>query len=120
MLFTLKPKGGFTPAAQFNDGLPYAIASVDAEKLRMTIKYDPTINLGHVLTFASMVAAVMASYSLLDKRVGVLEERSAQAMSQAADRQAEQKDALREIKADIKDLQRSVNEISRAVAGGKK
>lgn len=120
MLFTLKPKGGFTPAAQFNDGLPYAIASVDAEKLRMTIKYDPTINLGHVLTFASMVAAVMASYSLLDKRVGVLEDRSAQAMSQAADRQAEQKDALREIKADIKDLQRSVNEISRAVAGGKK
>ena len=120
MLFTLKPKGGFTPAAQFSDGLPYAIASVDAEKLRMTIKYDPTINLGHILTFASMVAAVMASYSLLDKRVGVLEERSNAAITQAADKAVEQRESLREIKADIKDLQRSVNEISRAVAGGKK
>lgn len=52
------------------------------------IKFDPTINLGHILTFASMVAAVMASYSLLDKRVGVLEERSNAAIAQAADRQS--------------------------------
>lgn len=86
----------------------------------MAVKFDPTINLGHILTFASMVAAVLASYSLLDKRVGVLEERSNAAIVQATDRQVEQKESLREIKADIKDLQRSVNEISRAVAGGKK
>mgnify|MGYP003518366530 FL=1 len=86
----------------------------------MAVKFDPTINLGHILTFASIVAAVMASYSLLDKRVGVLEERSNAAIVQATDRQTEQKESLREIKADIKDLQRSVNEISRAVAGGKK
>ena len=86
----------------------------------MAVKFDPTITLGHVLTFASMVAAVMASYALLDKRVGVLEERSNAALAQAADRQIEQKESLHEIKADIKDLQRSVNEISRAVAGGKK
>lgn len=86
----------------------------------MAVKFDPTINLGHILTFASMVAAVTASYSLLDKRVGVLEERSNAAIVQATDRQTEQKESLREIKIDIKDLQRSVNEISRAVAGGKK
>lgn len=85
----------------------------------MAVKFDPTINLGHILTFASMVAAMMASYSLLDKRVGVLEERSNAAIAQATDRQVEQKESLREIKSDIKDLQRSVNEISRAVAGKK-
>lgn len=85
----------------------------------MAVKFDPTINLGHVLTFASMVAAVTASYALLDKRVGVLEERSNAAIAQASDRQIEQKESLREIKSDIKDLQRSVNEISRAVAGKK-
>lgn len=85
----------------------------------MAVKFDPTINLGHVLTFASMVAAVMASYALLDKRVGLLEERSNAAIAQASDRQVEQKESLREIKSDIKDLQRSVNEISRAVAGKK-
>ena len=85
----------------------------------MAVKFDPTINLGHVLTFASMVVAVMASYALLDKRVGVLEERSNAAIAQATDRQVEQKESLREIKSDIKDLQRSVNEISRAVSGKK-
>lgn len=85
----------------------------------MAVKFDPTVNLGHVLTFASMVAAVMASYTLLEERVGVLEERSNAAIAQATDRQVEQKESLREIKSDIKDLQRSVNEISRAVAGKK-
>ena len=85
------------------------------DKKRLT--FDPTINAGHILTFISMVVAVTVSYSLLDKRVGVLEERSNVAIAQAADKQAEQKESLREIKSDIKDLQRSVNEISRAVAG---
>ena len=84
---------------------------------RKRLNFDPTINAGHILTFTSMVVAVMVSYSLLDKRVGVLEERSNTAIIQAADKQAEQKESLREIKSDIKDLQRSVNEISRAVAG---
>ena len=81
------------------------------------LSFDPTINAGHILTFVSMVVGVMVSYSLLDKRVGVLEERSNSAIAQATERQTEQKDSLREIKSDIKDLQRSVNEISRAVAG---
>lgn len=82
---------------------------------RKRLTFDPTINAGHILTFISMAVAVMVSYSLLDKRVGVLEERSNTAIAQAADRQSEQKESLREIKSDIKDLQRSVNEISRAV-----
>ena len=84
---------------------------------RKRLNFDPTINAGHILTFIGMVVAVMVSYSLMDKRVGVLEERSNAAIIQAADKQAEQKESLREIKSDIKDLQRSVNEISRAVAG---
>jgi len=84
---------------------------------RKRLNFDPTINAGHILTFIGMVVAVGVSYSLLDKRVGVLEERSNTAIIQAADKQAEQKESLREIKSDIKDLQRSVNEISRAVAG---
>ena len=87
----------------------------ELDKKRLT--FDPTINAGHILTFISMVVAVTVSYSLLDKRVGVQEERSNAAIIQAADKQAEQKESLREIKSDIKDLQRSVNEISRAVAG---
>jgi hypothetical protein len=83
----------------------------------MALKFDPTINAGHLLTFGGMVLAVAASYSLLDKRIGVLEERSNAAIVQAAERQSEQKDSLREIKSDVKDLQRSVNAIGQALAG---
>jgi methyl-accepting chemotaxis protein len=88
-----------------------------AEEKRL--RFDPTINAGHILTFVAMVVGLMTSYSLLDKRIGVLEERSATATAQTSERVNEQKESLKEIKADIKDLQRSVNDISRAVAGRK-
>jgi len=83
----------------------------------MALRFDPTINAGHLLTFAGMILAIATSYSLLDKRIGVLEERSNAAVTQAAERQSEQKDSLREIKSDVKDLQRSVNAIGQALAG---
>jgi len=79
------------------------------------LTFDPTINAGHILTFLAMVVGLMTSYSLLDKRIGVLEERSNTAIQQATERTTEQKDAIREIKSDIKDVQRLLNEISRAV-----
>ena len=83
----------------------------------MAIKFDPTINAGHILTFGAMLVSVSLAYSILDRRISVLEERSTSAVISATERQIEQKDSLREIKNDIKDLQRSVNEIGRAVAG---
>ena len=79
------------------------------------LTFDPTINAGHILTFLAMVVGLMTSYSLLDKRIGVLEERSNTAIQQATERTTKQKDAIREIKSDIKDVQRLLNEISRAV-----
>jgi FtsZ-binding cell division protein ZapB len=81
------------------------------------ITFDPTINLGHILTFVAMVISVMSAYSLLDKRIGVLEEKAVATVAQQADSRTEQKEALKEIKNDVKDLQRSVNEIGRALAG---
>ena len=92
-------------------------AAADQKK---RLNFDPTINAGHILTFIAMVIGLMTSYSLLDKRIGVLEEKAANALVSAADRQIEQKDTLKEIKTDIKDLQRSVNDMVRVVSGGKK
>lgn len=86
---------------------------------RKRLNFDPTINAGHILTFIAMVVGVMTSYSLLDKRIGVLEEKASASLLQNTERQQEQKESLREIKSDIKDLQRSINEISRAVSQGK-
>ncbi len=96
-----------------------AITQQPDDRRARGMRFDPTVNLGHILTFVAMLAGVMTSYSLLDKRVGVLEEKASSGVVQSAERQQEQKESLREIKADIKDLQRSVNEISRAVGGMK-
>ena len=43
---------------------------VDPRKVR----FDPTVNLGHLLTFAGFIIAIFAAWTNLDKRVVVLEE----------------------------------------------
>lgn len=85
----------------------------------MPVKYDPTINLGHILTFVGFVATGAGAYSLLEKRVAILEEKAMQAVSISAEQRQEQKEAAREIKSDLKDIQRTVNELSRAAAKGR-
>lgn len=82
----------------------------------MAIKFDPTVNAGNLLQFGAALIAVAVAFSVLDRRISVLEERSGAALVAASDRQTEQKESLKEIKTDIKELQRSLNEVSRAVA----
>jgi len=36
--------------------------------------FDPTINLGHILTFLGFIAAGFAAWSTLDKRLTIMEE----------------------------------------------
>lgn len=43
---------------------------------RSGVKFDATINLGHVLTFVGFVIAGFTAWSTLDKRVTVIEERA--------------------------------------------
>lgn len=83
----------------------------DAKKLN----FDPTVNLGHVLTFLSFMAVGAAGYNTIDKRVTLLEEKAETALRLSAERVAEQKETLKEIKGDIKELSKGVNDIQRAV-----
>jgi len=46
----------------------------DATEKQSKIRFDGTINAGHVLTFVSMMGVGFAVYSTFDKRVLVLEE----------------------------------------------
>lgn len=46
------------------------------EPHRNGVKFDATINLGHMLTFAGFVIAGFTAWSTLDKRVTVIEERA--------------------------------------------
>lgn len=69
------------------------------------VKFDKTINLGHVLTFAGFIIAGLGAWSTLDKRVTVLESQTAlQAQVDKAQDQLAQTtlSQIRESLADIK------------------
>lgn len=69
------------------------------------MRFDPTINAGHLLTFAGFIIAGFAGWTTLDKRVVVLEEqrKSQEVRDNAQDlRSSEKFGEIREIMRDIK------------------
>lgn len=46
----------------------------DSDEKKRGIVFEPTINLGHVLTFFSLIGAVIVGWNTLDKRIVALEE----------------------------------------------
>ena len=78
---------------------------VERRERTQGVRFDKTINLGHVLTFLGFLLTIMVTWTTLDKRVVVLEEsRKAQATIDSAqdlrtnEKFSEIKDALGEIK----------------------
>ena len=69
------------------------------------IRFDKTINLGHILTFIGFIGVGTVTWSTLDKRVVVLEEsRKAQELRDTGQdqRNSDQMGAIREALAEIK------------------
>lgn len=77
------------------------------------VRFDPTINLGHLLTFAGFIVMGFSAYSALDKRVTVIETHAAQNVERVREQDVRIKETLGEIRSDVKDLQRSVNDVNR-------
>ena len=97
---------------------PYLDDTQD-EKPRRKLIFDPTINLGHILTFISFIVIGAGIYSSLDKRVLVLETSTARQdmrdMTQDSDRQRisnEMKDATIDIKHSIERLNEKLDRIN--------
>lgn len=80
---------------------------------RRRVAFDPTINLGHVLTFVGFLVTGFSAYSALDKRVTLIESQSATVVERTREQDVRLKDTLAEIKGDVKELQRSVNDVNR-------
>lgn len=86
-----------------------AYMSEQSERRRLT--FDPTINAGHLLTFAGFILSMMVGWSVLDKRVVVLEEaRKAQVSTDQHQDYVQRasndsvKESLAEIKQGIREL----------------
>ena len=79
---------------------------------KVGVKFDNTINLGHILTFLGFLVTITVSWSTLDKRVVVLEEsRKAQAvLDHAQDNRSAEKFA--EIRETLGEIKRSVDRVN--------
>jgi hypothetical protein len=86
---------------------------------RRKIRWDPTINMGHVLSAtASIVASlvfVIALYTSVDRRLVVLEEARASASLNARDRDDRLKEKFDDLKGGIKDTRESVELLRREI-----
>ena len=79
---------------------------------RKRLTFDPTINAGHLLTFAGFILSMMVGWSVLDKRVVVLEEArktQAQLDSHQDAIQRASNDSMRETLLEIKQGIREIN-----------
>lgn len=72
------------------------------------VRFDPTINLGHIITFIGFILSLVVTWSTLDKRVVVLEEsRKAQELrdssqdQRSVDQMATIRESLTEIKQNV-------------------
>lgn len=91
---------------------PQKYMGVERRERALGVRFDKTINLGHLLTFAGFLTAIMVSWTTLDKRVVVLEEsRKAQAvLDHAQDDHSAEK--FNEIKETLGEIKRSVDKVN--------
>ena len=89
--------------------------SSSAHATRRRVVFDPTINLGHMLTFLGFIVAIFVTFSAQEKRVAMVEQQSVSLVERLRDQDVRFKEGLGELKSDIKDLQRSVNDVNRTL-----
>ena len=90
-----------------------------AENKERRIRFDPTVNLGHIITFVGFLIAIFTAWTTLDKRVVVLEEgRKAQ---ESIDRQQDQRalEARSEIRESLQEIKRSMDRLYDKLERGK-
>jgi hypothetical protein len=76
------------------------------------LNFDPTINLGHVLTFVGFVVTIIIGWSTLDKRVVILEESRKSQASIDAMQDARTEEKFSDIKETLRDIKQTTEKIS--------
>ena len=84
---------------------------LDAGVPRRKVVFDPTINLGHVLSFVGFLAVGGGAYLNIEKRVTVQEVRSELTYRAMEEEKGRNSSNLGEIKNDIKEVRRGIDEL---------
>jgi len=83
------------------------------------LTFDPTINAGHLLTFAGFLVAGFLAYATLDKRITVVEQRTVAAEDRISEQDKRTNGTLAEIKRDVRETNIAVNQLARELSKGK-
>ena len=75
------------------------------------VKWDPTINLGHVLSVAAFMISLFGSILYFNSRVVVLEEYRASHMKDTARIEADVSELKKSLGEDIKEIRKDIREI---------
>lgn len=93
-----------------NPGVEVVAESVHVAK---RVTWDPTINLGHLLTFAGFLLTIGTAWSGLDKRVSLAEAELAAAKQQQRELDTRYRETLNEMRSDMKEMRRTLEELAR-------
>lgn len=74
--------------------------------------FDPTINLGHILTVGSFLVVALMQWSVMDKRVVVLEEFRLSQRERDIQQDGMNKDKFQEVRDALTDLKHGVEKVA--------
>lgn len=80
------------------------------------VRFDKTINLGHVLTIASFLVLTLTQWNIMDKRVTVLEVSVTTQRERDTAQDTNTREKSQEVKEALADLKRSVEKVSDQLA----
>lgn len=83
------------------------------------VKFDKTINLGHLITMGAFLFTAMVQWNMMDKRVAVLEEARASQRERDATQDTSAKESFQSVKEALTDLRRSVERVADKVGAQK-
>lgn len=81
---------------------------------RRRVQFDPTINLGHILTFAGFMITGSVAYFDLRERITVAEVRMGVVSIEVEAEKSRTRETLREVRDDMREVRRGVDELLRA------
>lgn len=76
------------------------------------IRFDKTVNLGHVISTLVFVGGIFLQWSVMDKRVTVLEESRQTQRERDTNQDTNTREKAQEVKDALADLRRSVEKLS--------
>lgn len=80
---------------------------------RRKVSFDPTVNLGHLLTFVGFIATGAIGYFDLRERIAINEQRVIGMSTEMKDERARTSEQLKELKADMREVRQGINDLLR-------